>query len=435
MRDLLRPVGLFLIAVVAMSLAYGAGFGTAVRVSGAVPQAAWAGIGGVVGHGVVGPLVGTDEGTATTEATAGAGEPADFGLFWEAWEQIHTEYYGPLPEDAEFTYGAIRGSLRALDDPYTAFTDPIITEIERPELERKFEGIGAYVTQNKDGQLVIQTPMRGQPAEKAGIMPGDIVIKVDDVDIAGMDTEDAVLLIRGPKGTTVRLTIIREDELEPLIIAVVRDKIDIPSVNEVRLLEEEGAPEVGYLQLTVFATETKRELEREIDRLRQEGARALILDLRNNPGGFLNTAVDVASQFIGSGVIVYQEDKYGNRIEEVAQRGGHALDLPLVVIVNKGSASASEIVAGAVRDHGRGVLVGETTYGKGSVQNVHSLSDNSQLRVTVAQWLTPSGSHIHDTGIEPDIPLERTPEDIKNERDPQLDGAVEAAMSLLESEE
>jgi|GEM_PF-923765 len=332
-----------------------------------------------------------------------AEEPSNFKLFWEAWKLVRNESYESPPDDAEITYGAIRGSLRALDDPYTLFSDPVDTEVQRPELESEFEGIGAFVQTNEEGQLVIQTPMSGQPAEKAGIRAGDIVIKVDGKDITGMDVGEAVLLIRGPKGTTVVLTILREGEVEPLVIPVVRDRIEIPSVAQARLLEDDGAPEVGYIELTVFAAETPDELEEAIDKLREAGAKALILDLRNNPGGFLNSAVAVASEFIGDGVIVYQEGSDGNRVAIDARRGGHAKDLPLVVLVNRGSASASEIVAGAIRDHERGVLVGETTFGKGSVQNVHGLSDGSELRVTVAAWLTPNGTLIHKEGITPDI--------------------------------
>jgi carboxyl-terminal processing protease len=218
-----------------------------------------------------------------------------------------------------------------------------------------------------------------------------------------MDLSDSVLLIRGPKGTTVRLTILREGEPDPVVVSVVRDSIDIPSVDGVTLLTDHGAPDIGYLQLTVFASETRDELIDALEELRSGGAKALILDLRNNPGGFLNTALDVTSEFIDSGVVVLQEDNRGRRTAMEARTGGHATDVPLVVLVNRGSASASEIVAGAIRDRKRGVLVGAKTFGKGSVQNVHELSDGSQLRVTVAVWLTPNGTLIHREGIVPDV--------------------------------
>lgn len=415
MRELPRLLATFMLAAFAMTASYGLGFVTGLRVEGvpaldglravvapvAPPGSARAGSqasAAVDGHAPSG-------GASAGSAPATAGAAGDFGVFWEAWRQVQDSQIGELPESDAITYGAIRGSLKALDDPYTAFYDPVVTEINRPSLDSQFDGIGAYVTSNERGQLVIQTPMRGQPAEKAGVEAGDIVIRVDGEDISDLDLNEAVLKIRGPKGTTVVLTILREGVDGELSIPVVRDKIDVPSVNDVRLLEAEGAPELGYVQLTTFAEDTTAELIEALDELRAKGAKALVLDLRNNPGGYLNTAIEVTSQFIDTGIVVQQEDKAGNRRAEGARKGGHALDLPLVVLVNKGSASASEIVAGAMRDHKRAILVGETTFGKGSVQNVHELSDGSQLRVTVAAWLTPDGSHINKVGIEPNVAI------------------------------
>jgi carboxyl-terminal processing protease len=436
MRELSRIVIFFAASIAAMLLAFGAGFVTANRVPGALGsrEEMLARISDAIDGRSVQP---TTAASATLEAAAVAtptsGEPADFGIFWQAYDRLKSDAYGAMPDDKEITYGAIRGSLRSLDDPFTVFTDPVVTEVQRPELDSAFEGIGAYVSSNAAGQLIIQTPMRGQPAERAGVMAGDIVLKVDDTDISGMDVEDAVLLIRGPKGTTVRLTILRKGIPQPMVIPVVRDRIDIPSVNDVRLLDDLGAPQVGYLQLTMFASETDAELRSAIDELRGKGAKALVLDLRNDPGGFLNTAIEVASEFIDEGVIVYQEDKVGHRIAENAKSGGHALDVPLVVLINKGSASAAEIVAGAIRDHDRGRLVGQTTYGKGSVQNVHDLADGSQVRITVAVWLTPDGSLIHRRGITPDVEVDLTAQDVEAGRDPQLERAVQEATKLLGS--
>ncbi len=425
----MRLISIFLLAILTIGIAYAAGFYTAGRVSPAVLEQSGASalVAGVPGAPAQ-VATGSDQAAGVTD------DDNNFAAFWEALGHIQEDYYGPAPAATDLTYGAIRGSLRALDDPFTMFTDPEITEIQKVELEGEFEGIGAYVSQNELGQLVIQTPMRGQPAEKAGVQAGDIVLKVDDEDISGLDVNDSVLLIRGPKGTTVLLTIKREDEPDLLEIAVVRDRIEIPSVAEAKTLTDEGAPEVGYVQITVFAEETKVELDKALEELRAEGVKALILDLRNNPGGYLDTAIEVASEFIGDGVVVMQEDSAGNRKTANASGTGLATDLPLVVLINRGSASASEIVAGAIRDDKRGLLVGEKTFGKGSVQNVHELSDKSQLRVTVAAWLTPSGDKIHKVGIAPDIEVERTADDVKNERDPQLERAIEAARSLLAGE-
>lgn len=411
MQELPRLLATFMLAAFAMTASYGLGFVTGLRVEGvpaleglraAMAPAPPPGLGAQASAGPDGPAAG---GSAASAAAGPSPAAGGFDVFWEALRTIQDDQAGALPEADSITYGAIRGSLKALDDPYTAFYDPVVTEINRPSLDSQFDGIGAYVTSNERGQLVIQTPMRGQPAEKAGIEAGDIVIRVDGEDISDLDLNQAVLKIRGPKGTTVVLTVLRDGVDGELTIPVVRDKIDVPSVNDVRLLEAEGAPEVGYIQLTTFAEDTTAELIEALDELRGKGAKALVLDLRNNPGGYLNTAIEVTSQFIDTGIVVQQEDKAGSRRAEGARKGGHALDLPLVVLVNKGSASASEIVAGAMRDHERAVLVGETTFGKGSVQNVHELSDGSQLRVTVAAWLTPDGSHINKVGIEPNVAI------------------------------
>jgi len=417
MHQLTRLGAQFVIALVAMVAAFAAGHRSADRSHHLLRVAFQSGPRALLGEAahLVRPTVvldgearlgGSDAASpSTTEATKAPDtvDARDFSLFWEALAVVQQRSQVEPPDPTKVTHGAIRGSLQALQDPFTVFSDPVDAAVQRPELEGQFEGIGAYVTASPDGRLMIQTPMRGQPAEKAGVRAGDIVIKVDDLDIVGMDLSEAVLLIRGPKGTEVRLTILRDDVESPIVITVVRDKIDIPSVNSVTLLSDRGAPEVGYLQLTVFAAETRDELTRALAELRAAGARAIVLDLRDNPGGFLNTAMDVASEFINDGVLAYQEDNRGRRTTLKARSGGSATDVPLAVLVNRGSASASEIVAGAIRDHGRGVLVGQGTFGKGSVQNMHRLSDGSELRVTVAVWLTPNGTLIHMTGIEPDV--------------------------------
>ena len=450
MRDLMRLITLFAVATVAMAGAWGAGFAVANRMDPSAgfesgPLRAFlnrvAPTEGQLAAGssaAAGSASASEESEDTTdEAPAGVAEAEahHFDRFWESWDLIREHHYGELPTDTEVTYGAIRGSLRALDDPYTLFTDPVNTEVQRPDLEGEFEGIGAYVTSNEEGLLVIQTPMRGQPAEMAGLLAGDIVIAVDGEDITDLDVNDAVLLIRGPKGTIVALTIVREGRSEPFVVEVERDRIEVPSVADVRTMEDEGAPQVGYIQLTVFAAETRQELSEAIAELRESGAEALVLDLRNNPGGFLSAAVGVASEFLSEGDVTIREDSQGARKKERVLGGGTALDLPLVVIVNGGSASASEIVAGAVRDYERGVIVGETTFGKGSVQNVHELDDGSQLRVTVEIWRTPAGSLIHKQGIEPDVvvtplpPEDRAQEDAadtEGERDDAVDEEPEA---------
>lgn len=433
MRDFLRYTALFLVAVLAMGLAFGAGHATASRLQDAPAEDLPAALAALPGLGRAPAAEPPDE-AASEDAAPAQGERANFETYWEAWSEIVGRAYEGAPDDASATYESIRGSLRVLDDPYTLFTDPVINEVQSVELEGEFEGIGAFVQTDEEGRLVIQTPMRGQPAEKAGILAGDIVLEVDGQDISGMDINESVLLIRGPKGTEVLLLVQREGVDEPFEVTVTRDRIDIPSVNDVRLLEEEGAPEVGYLQLTVFAAETRDELVEAIAELREQGARALVLDLRNNPGGYLNAAVGVSSEFLDEGVVTIREDSQGNRREEAVLEGGSALDIPLVVLINQGSASASEIVAGALRDYERAEIVGQTSFGKGSVQNVHELEDGSQLRVTVEIWRTPGGSLIHKRGITPDHIVEppalALAEEAMEDDDPEAeteDGAEEDA--------
>ncbi|HID86520.1 MAG TPA: S41 family peptidase [Anaerolineae bacterium] len=354
---------------------------------------------------------------------AAAGEPEEFRVFWEAWRIIEREFYGEVPTAQEMTYGAIRGAIKALDDPNTVFMDPQMSELASTDLKGKFEGIGAIVTM-RDGQLIVVAPMEGQPAEKAGIRAGDIIIKVDDTEIVDMSLTEAVLLIRGPKGTKVRLTILRFGEPEPLVFEVVRGEIETPTVTW-RLLEFK----IGYIRVALFGERTNAELREAIQELKQKGARALILDLRNSPGGYLRSSIQVSSQFIESGVIVYESWNDGRERAFRAARGGLATEIPLAVLINQGTASAGEIVAGAIQDHERGLLIGERTFGKGWVQHVHQLSDGSTLHVTVAQWLTPSRQQISDEGIAPDIEVPLTEEDIEAGRDPQLQRAVEVLRS------
>jgi len=361
------------------------------------------------------------------ESTA---RPESFKIFWEAWDIVRREFYGEVPNDEEMTYGAIRGMLRALGDPNTVFIDPKTAELERTQIQGEFEGIGAVVTMNENGQLVIVSPMEGQPAEQAGLRPGDIILAVDGKEITGMSLTDAVLLIRGPRGTTVTLTVLRPGEPEPLTFEIVRARIKIQTVSY-RMLEE--APDIGYIRLSIFGNRTDQELRNAIFELRKQGAKAFILDVRNNPGGLLSSAIDVTSEFIGKGVIV--TERWSDGRERPFQAKGHGLltdpKIPMVLLVNRGSASASEILAGAIRDYKRGFLVGERTFGKGAVQQVYTLSDKSQLNVTVAHWLTPNGDDINEQGIMPDLEVIMTEEQIRAGEDIQLQRAIELLQEQL----
>ncbi|MBC8249345.1 MAG: S41 family peptidase [Anaerolineales bacterium] len=350
-----------------------------------------------------------------------AGESEQFELFWEAWQIIEQEFFGELPDPEEFTYGSIRGALRTLDDPATILVEPVPSEDQMIDLRGAYEGIGALVAVDDEDQIVIVSPFDGSPAMQAGVRAGDVVLKIDDVAVTGMSLGEAVRLIRGPKGSTVRLTIIREEEAAPLVIEVVRDEVELATVGGM-VLEDD----IGYVRISLFSERTSRELKETLQELMEENLSGLILDLRNNPGGvFPSAAIEVTSQFLDEGVIVYQQFNDGREQAHRAERGGLATDIPLVVLVNQGTASNSEVVVGAIQDHGRGVLIGEQTFGKGSVQRVHELSDGSGLHVTMALLLTPDRHPINGEGLTPDIVVPFTEEEFIQGMDPQLERAIE----------
>ncbi len=368
----------------------------------------------------------------TPGPTAASVEPASseeeaFRVFWEAWHILEHDFYGDLPDAQEMTYSAIRGVVDGLDDEYTAFLEPRIASIIREDMSGAFDGIGAVVNMNKDGKLEIVQALEGKPAARAGLRPGDIVLAVDDTVIEKMTVFDAVALIRGPAGSIARLTIKRQGLEESFVVEIVRQRIEIPIV-ESRMLDDD----IAYLKLFEFSAEATSKLRTDLQSLLAEEPRGLIFDLRNNPGGFLDVAIEVGSQFVGEGSIVVEKLKDGQDRHYPARRGGLATDIPLVVLVNGGTASASEIVAGAIQDTSRGILIGEKTFGKGSVQLSHNLSDSSELRVTSAYWFTPKGRAIHEEGLTPDIQVDITEEDIEADRDPQLQRAIEYLRGLID---
>jgi carboxyl-terminal processing protease len=349
-----------------------------------------------------------------------------FDLFWEAWEIIQEDFYGELPTEQEMTYAAIRGATNVLDDPYTAFVEPAAAEHRRQTDGGSYEGIGALVTM-EDGRLVIVEPFEGQPADIAGIRAGDIVLQVDDTPIENMSLYEAIALILGPAGTEVRLTILREGD-EPFEVVVTRAEIDIP------LVESEMRPDgIAYVSLFQFNSEATAKLAEAIEELLAQNPEGLILDLRGNPGGFLHEAMLTSGLFLPNDKLVMIERTKDGELQLTPEEFGSgdpiAPDIPMVVLVNGGSASASEIVAGALQDYERAVLLGEQTFGKGSVQLLHELSDGSELRVTKARWFTPNNRAIHGEGLEPDIIVELTQEDEEAELDPQLDRAVEYLLT------
>jgi len=344
-----------------------------------------------------------------------------FQPFWEAWNIVHEEYVDQPVDDLSLMQGAIRGMMESLGDQHSTYMDPQTYENASARLSgQEYEGIGAWVDPTAD-YLTIISPIPGSPAEEAGLEPGDKIIAINGKDMTGIDTELVRQQVLGPAGSTVVLTVAREGETKPLDFTIKRDKIVIKSASGEML--EDG---IGYVQITTFGDKTTPELRAALNDLMAQNPNGLIIDLRNNGGGYLQTAVEVASEFIGDGVILYEQYGDGQRTSYQAMKGGQATEIPLVVLINEGTASASEIVAGAIQDYGRGQLVGVTSYGKGSVQNWVPLTNNQgAVRVTIAKWLTPNERTINEKGLTPDAEVEITDEDRQAGHDSQLDKAIE----------
>jgi carboxyl-terminal processing protease len=349
-----------------------------------------------------------------------------FQPFWETWNIVHEQYVDQPVDDLKLMQGAITGMMQALGDKHSSYMDPTTFTQANQSLSGAYEGIGAYVDTGGD-YLTITSPIPGSPAEKVGLRPGDIIVKIDNEDMTGVDPEVARQHVLGPAGSVVHLSIAREGEADLLEFDVTRDKIVIKSASGKML--DNG---VAYVQVTTFGDNTTQELTDALTDVLAQNPKGLILDLRNNGGGYLQTAVEVTSQFLGDGVVLYEQYGDGNKITYDVESGGLATEIPMVVLINEGSASASEIVAGALQDTERAVLVGVTSYGKGSVQNWIPLSDDQgAVRVTIAKWLTPNGRTIHEKGLTPDVVVEMTEDDYKNELDPQLDIAVETLLAFI----
>lgn len=343
-----------------------------------------------------------------------------FAPFWEAWNLVHENYVDQPVDDVALMRGAIDGMMDALGDKHSTYMDPEEFQQANEGLEGSYEGIGAYVDTTAD-YLTVTSPIPGSPAEEAGLLPGDKIIAIDGEDMTGIDAELARRRVLGPAGTTVVLTILREGEDAPLEFSIVRARITIASASGEML---EG--NIAYIQVTTFGSNTMPELNAALDELMPQNPKAVILDLRNNGGGYLQTSVEVASQFMGEGVVLYEQYGDGTRTTYEVIPGGELTDpgIPMIVLINEGSASASEIVAGALQDSGRAKLLGTVSYGKGSVQNWIPLTgENGAVRVTIAKWLTPDENTIHEIGLTPDYPVELTEDDRKADKDPQLDEA------------
>lgn len=347
----------------------------------------------------------------------------DMSTFYEAWSLVEENFSGTLPQARDVTYGAIRGSLSALDDPYTVFIEPAARQVERERLQGSFGGIGAYISRSPESGEVLLEPIPGNPAEAAGLLAGDVLVAVDGVTISPeMTVPEVTELLKGEKGTAVVLTVRHPGSIETVDISIVRDDILLPSV-AYRLTEQDAT--IGYIQLSRFSGESGKEVGAAIQDLQAQGATRFILDLRQNGGGLRDAAVEVADHFLDEGPVVYLQSQ--DEDERVFSSTSETLARtePLVVLIDGGTASASEIVAGALKDRGRATLIGSSkTFGKGSVQLVFDLSDGSSVHVTSARWLTPNRHQIDQSGLEPDVLVEVLQGDIDNGLDPVLEQAV-----------
>ena len=343
----------------------------------------------------------------------------EFLPFWESWQAIQREFYQQPVPAGQLVEGAIGGMLATLDDQHTTYLTPELEEASRQQMEQQFQGIGAEVESN-EGAITIVAPFEGSPAFAAGLRPRDIIRKADDTELTGMDVSAAAAIIRGPAGTDVRLLIERAGEQFEVVIT--RATINIPSVwGEMR---EDG---LAYVRLSRFGERTTAELKETLASLMANNPRGLILDVRGNPGGGLYTVVQVADEFLPASVVLIEQFGDGSETVYEATDRGAAQDVPLVVLVDEGSASASEVLAGALRDNGRAFLVGQQTYGKGTVQNWIRLSNGGGLRLTTARWLTPNRNWVHEVGLIPDETV-ALPETEPGEAwvDTQLEAAVRA---------
>ncbi|MCG2686553.1 S41 family peptidase [Candidatus Parcubacteria bacterium] len=349
----------------------------------------------------------------------------NFSLFWEVWNKIQTEYIGRPVGETELLYGAASGLVSALQDPYSIFLPPEPAKEFKDDLQGKFEGIGAEIG-IRDKLLTIISPLPESPAEKAGLKPKDRIIEIDGQSTENIFLNEAVTKIRGEKGTSVVLKVFRESDNSFHEITIIRDTIKIVSVRW-----EMKDEKIAYIRITNFNSDTDIRLRKIVDEVILKNPQGIILDLRNNPGGYLDRSATAASYWLSAGTtVVFEESANGDKKQYLANGQAQLKDYPTVVLVNSGSASASEIVAGALQDYKIASIIGETTFGKGSVQNLSEFSDGSAIKLTIARWLTPNGRQIDLKGIEPDVEVEITEEEFKDGKDPQIDKAIEILNNL-----
>ena len=357
-----------------------------------------------------------------------APEDLDFSLFWETWRVIERKFVDKASINVQdMVYGAISGMVNSLGDPYTVFMEPDDTKRFIEDVKGSFEGVGMEVG-IRNNQLTVIAPLEGTPAQKAGLRAGDAIVKVDGELTSDMTVDEAVNRIRGARGTEVVLTIFRKDWEEEREVKIVRGVIEVPSLKWELLADDN----IAYLHLYHFTEKAAYDFRKAAIEILESPANKVVLDLRNNPGGYLEVAQDIAGWFLKSGEVVVIEDFGEGKEQKLYKAEGNGLlgSYSLVVIINEGSASGSEILAGALRDNLGVKLIGESSFGKGSVQELEKLKGGSSLKITIAKWLTPKGELITDKGLEPDVKVEITEEDVAAEKDPQLDKAIEIIKEL-----
>jgi len=352
---------------------------------------------------------------------------ANFATFWEAWNLLNKEYLkAPDIKDQDKVYGAISGLVNSLGDPYSEFFNPGDGRKFGEDVRGNFGGIGAEIGMDS-GHLIVVSPLKGTPAEKARLKPKDIILQINSTSTAGMNVEDAVKVIRGEIGTKVVLTIIREGFDKPRDFSITRENISIPTLDF-----EMKAGDIAYVNLSSFNANANSLFFNAMTKILSNGSRGMVLDLRNNPGGYLQTAIDLAGWFLPKGTLVVKEDSRIEGEKKFFASGNAALkNFPVVILMNDGSASASEILAGALRDQRQTKIIGEKSFGKGTVQQIESLSDGSSIKITIAHWIMPKGQLIDHIGIKPDFDVKLTDKDIVAKKDPQLDKAIEVLQSEI----
>lgn len=375
-----------------------------------------------------------------------AGQTLDMKMFFDVLDRVNQDYYDKSKVDAtKILTGAINGMLASLNDPYTSFFPPAQNTAFKTQLAGEFSGIGAELSTSPDNKIIVIAPLDDSPSQKAGVKAGDQILKVDGETTAGWTVSQAVDKIRGHKGTSVVLSVLHDKAKAPLDIKIVRDTIVIKSVTgwvknfsctaQSGCSESSSGKPVAYIRLSQFGDKTNDEWLATVNsinsKLQGKKSAGIILDLRNNPGGYLNDAVFIASEFLDSGVVVLQEDASKNQEALTVSRRGTLLTDPVIILINKGSASASEIVSGALRDHKRAKLLGETSFGKGTVQQAVDLQNGASVHVSVAKWLTPNGTWVNKVGLKPDISVAYDASKSSKLLSKGLDNQMQAAIEEL----